>query len=187
MTDLSRLRQQAILRHAAGYVELGELLVETDKPVPAPATRLLLRALATLDELPEGGRSIPAASLLRGEALRALGQWTAALEPLAEVAEGDPQRVEAWLGLGWCLKRLHRLPEAMEALKRGLEAEPEQAILHYNLACYLSLAGDPATSVEHLSKAIALDQRYRDLSEAEPDFDPIRHDPRFVAATDLAL
>jgi hypothetical protein len=75
----------------------------------------------------------------------------------------------------------------MDALKRGLAVEPDQAILHYNLACYLSLSGDPATSVEHLAKAIALDQRYRDLTEAEPDFDPIRTDPRFVAATDLAL
>ena len=187
MTELLRLRQQAILRHAAGYVELAELLVETDKPVPVASARLLRRALDTLDELPEAQRSIPAAALLRGEALRALGHWIAALEPLAEVVEGDPQRVEAWLGLGWCLKRLDRLPEAMDALKRGLAVEPDQAILHYNLACYLSLSGDPATSVEHLSKAISLDQRYRDLTEAEPDFDPIRSDPRFVAATDLAL
>lgn len=186
MTDLSRLRQQAILRHAAGYVELGELLVETDKPVPATAARLLERAVATLDELPEAERSIPAAALLRGEALRALGHWTEALEPLAEVVEGDPQRVEAWLGLGWCLKRLDRLPEAMDALKRGLEIDPDQAILHYNLACYLSLSGDPATSVDHLAKAIALDDRYRGLTEAEPDFDPIRTDPRFLAATHLA-
>lgn len=186
MTDLSRLRQQAILRHAAGYVELGELLVETDKPVPPAAARLLERALTTLDELPESQRSNPAAALLRGEALRALGHWTEALEPLAEVVEGDPQRVEAWLGLGWCLKRLDRLPEALDALKRGLEVEPDQAILHYNLACYLSLSGDTATSVEHLAKAISLDERYRQLTEAEPDFDPIRSDPRFVAATDLA-
>lgn len=186
MTELPRIRQQLILRTAAGYIELGELLVETDKPVPAAAARLLVRALSTLDELPESQRSIPAAALLRGEALRALGHWTEALEPLADVVEGDPRRVEAWLGLGWCLKRLDRLPEAMNALRRGLEADPEQAILHYNLACYLSLSGDTATSVEHLARAISLDDRYRQLTEAEPDFDPIRSDPRFVAATDLA-
>ena len=57
MTELSRLRQQAILRHAAGYVELAELLVETDKPVPVSSARLLQRALDTLDELPEAQRS----------------------------------------------------------------------------------------------------------------------------------
>jgi hypothetical protein len=34
-----------LLRHAAGYLELGELLVEGESPVPPPARRLLERAL----------------------------------------------------------------------------------------------------------------------------------------------
>ncbi len=187
MTDLSRLRQQAILRHAAGYIELGELLVETDKPVPPSAARLLVRALEALDGLPDASRSSPMAQLLAGEALRALGRWQEAITPLSAVVERDPQRVEAWLGMGWCLKRLDRLPEAMDSLRRALESAPEQAILHYNLACYLSLSGDAPTAVEHLTRAITLDHRYRELSEAEKDFDPIRSDPRFVAATHLAV
>lgn len=187
MTDLSRLRHQAILRHAAGYIELGELLVETDKPVPAASVTLLDRALAELRLLPDSARSTPGVQLLEGEALRALGRWREALAPFAAVVERDPQRTEAWLGLGWCLKRLDRLPEAMDALRRGLESAPEQAILHYNLACYLSLSGDAPTAVDHLSRAISLDGRYRELTEAEKDFDPIRDDPGFVAATHLAV
>jgi Flp pilus assembly protein TadD len=187
MTDLSRLRQQVILRHAAGYVELGELLVEHDKPVPPSATRLLFRAVEELERLPDSVRSTPAAQLLEGEALRALGRWEAALLPLGGVVERNPQSTEAWLGLGWCLKRLGRLDEAMDALRRGLESVPEEAILHYNLACYLSLTGDIPTAVEHLTRAISLDGRYRELTEAEKDFDPIRHDPLFVAATHLAV
>ncbi|RLS33669.1 MAG: tetratricopeptide repeat protein [Planctomycetota bacterium] len=187
MTDLSRLRQQAILRHAAGYIELGELLVETDKPVPAAAQTLLLRALATLGELPDSSRSMPAAQILAGEALRALGRWQDALQPLSEVVERAPQRLEAWLGLGWCLKRLGRLPEATDALRRGLESSPQQAILHYNLACYLSLAGNSQSAIEHLAQAINLDSRYRELTEAEPDFNPIRSDPRFIAATHVTV
>jgi tetratricopeptide (TPR) repeat protein len=187
MTDLSRLRQQVLLRQAAGYIELGELLVETDKPVPASAARLLVRALETLDGLPDGARSTPVAQLLAGEALRALGRWQEALGSLSSVVERDPQRLEAWLGMGWCLKRLERLPEAMDSLRRALETAPEEAILHYNLACYLSLSGDTPTAIDHLSRAINLDGRYRELSEAEKDFDPIRSDPRFVAATHLAV
>ncbi|NBP82058.1 hypothetical protein EBU58_15380, partial [bacterium] len=68
----------------------------------------------------------------------------------------------------------------------GIQASPRQPILHYNLSCYLSLAGEVPTAIEHLTKAIALDRRYRDLTQVEPDFDPIRSDPRFVAVTHLA-
>ena len=187
MTDLQRLRQQMLLRHAAGYIELGEMLVGSDEAVPASAERLLLRALATLGDLPEDARGDAVALLLEGEALRALGKWQQALEPLRRVVAEDPARVEAWLGIGWCLKRLERISEAIEALRHGLETAPEKAILHYNLACYLSLARDAALATDHLARAISLDGRYRDLSGDERDFDPIRHDPRFVAATHLSV
>lgn len=187
MTDAQRVRQQMLLRHASGYIELGEILIEADEPVPASAERLLLRALATLGELPEAARGDAVAWLLEGEALRALGRWQEALVPLGRVVEEDASRVEAWLGIGWCLKRLGRLTEAIEGLRRGLETAPEKAILHYNLACYLSLARDAATATEHLARAISLDGRYRDLSGDERDFDPIRDDPRFLAATHLAV
>ncbi len=187
MTDLSRLRDQSLLRQASGYIELGELLVENDRPVPAPSAKLLARALDLLARLGEPARSAPMTLLLRGEALRALGRFEEALEPMRSAAEREPERLEAWLGMGWCLKRLDRVAEAIDALRRALDSAPEQAILHYNLACYLSLVGDATTAVEHLARAIALDARYRDLTEAERDFDPIRQDPRFLAATHLAV
>jgi hypothetical protein len=37
MTAMTRLRRQAILKQASGYIELGELLVEADRPLPASA------------------------------------------------------------------------------------------------------------------------------------------------------
>ena len=187
MTAMTRLRRQAILRQANGYIELGELLVEADRPVPPSARRLLDRALELLAELPEPTRSLPGTKLLEGEALRALGRWSDALAPLWSVTAGEPERLEAWLGIGWCLKRLGRLDEAIAALEQGLEAAPLQPILHYNLACYLSLGGGVQAAIEHLTRAIAIDGRFRDLTEVEPDFDPIRTDPRFVAATSVTV
>ena len=183
MTVMSRPRRKAILRQASGYIELGELLVEADRPVPASARRLFDRALGLLDSLPEPARTLPEPKLLEGEALRALGRWTEALAPFRLVTDEDPARIEAWLGLGWCLKRLGRLDEAIA----GLEAAPRQPILHYNLACYLSLDGSVQAAIEHLTRAIAIDGRFRDLTEVEPDFDPIRADPRFVAATSVTV
>ncbi len=182
-----RVRRQMILRHAAGYIELGELLADGEGPVPPSARRLLERALDTLAELPAEARSHPDASLLEGEALRALGEWERALAPLTRAAEAAPGRLEAWLGLGWCLKRLGRLPEAIRMLERGRDASPKQAIVLYNLACYQSLAGDVPAAIEYLTQAISLDDRYRDLTGTEADFDPIRTDPRFQAATHVTV
>jgi hypothetical protein len=42
-------------------------------------------------------------------------------------------------------------------------------------------------AIDHLTKAISLDDRFRDLTGEERDFDPIRGDPRFVAAVHLTV
>ena len=187
MTAMPRHRRQAILREASGYIELGELLVRPDTPVPPSAERLLHRALGLLALLPEPTRSTAIAKLLEGEALRALERFDESLVALRLVAEQEPKRLEAWLGMGWCLKRLGRLDDAIQALEQGLSASPKEPILLYNLACYHSLAGRVQAAIEHLTKAISLDDRYRDLTGAERDFDPIRQDPRFVAVTHVTV
>lgn len=182
MDTLSEARRTKLLATAAGSIELAELLVDGERSPPESARRLLRRALGTLRELSASERGDPQALLLEGEALRALGEWQAAVEPLGAAAAGAPARIEAWLGLGWCLKRLGRLDDAITALERGRTRSPHQPILMYNLACYHSLAGNVPAAIENLTQAIALDARYRDLTGSERDFDPIRSDPRFVAA-----
>ena len=179
--------RQIVLRRAAGYLELGELLVEADAPTPSSAMRLLERSLEEIRQLPDEVRQGALASLIEGEAMRAMGAWSAALVPLGRAAMFEPKRLEAWLGLGWCHKRLGRLSDAIRALETGLKAAPGQPILLYNLACYHSLAGDVAAAIDHLTRAIAIDARFRDLTGTERDFDPIRSDPRFVAATHMVV
>lgn len=178
---------RVILRRASGYLELGELLLEGEAAAPPTACRLFRRALAELSLLSEADRRDAAAALLEGETLRALGEWEAAIPPLTRAAHATPAHLEAWLGIGWCLKRLDRLDEAIGALAEGLAAFPDQPVLHYNLACYHSLAGNVPTAIDHLTRAIAIDDRFRDLTGQERDFDAIRSDPRFVAVTSVAV
>jgi tetratricopeptide (TPR) repeat protein len=183
---MNSVGQQHLLRQASGFLELGELLLAPDQPVPTASLPLLHRALSTIEAIEPPLRQEPETMLLEAETLRALGHFEAALPLFRRAAATVPKRIEPWLGIGWCLKRLNRLDEAIEKLREGVDASPRQPVLHYNLACYLSLAGNVQPAIEHLTKAIAIDRRFRDLTQVEPDFDPIRSDPRFVAVTHLA-
>ena len=59
--------------------------------------------------------------------------------------------------------------------------DPNESLLRYNLACYLSLAGQKRTALAYLSQVFAADPVYRELIATESDFDPIRCDPEFQA------
>ena len=71
--------------------------------------------------------------------------------------------------------------------EEAVVVEPTEAITHYNLACYLSLAGEKARSLAHLAEALVLDPTYRALVDDEPDFDPIRSDAQFQAITSIIV
>lgn len=169
MTSRERVRQKQLERQAEGYLELG---------VP----RLALEALARLRGPAEWG---PHALFLKGEALRSLTRYAEALVPLGRAAQLDPGHVAVWLAMGWCYKRIARLDLAISALERALEVAPADALLHYNLACYHSLAGNKRRALSYLTHAFALEADYRALVDSEPDFDPLRADPDFQALTRL--
>ena len=60
-------------------------------------------------------------------------------------------------------------------------------MLHYNLACYWSLARNRTLALRYLSRALEIDGNFRDLIADEPDFNPLRHDPEFVALTSVIV
>jgi len=155
------------LRHAEGYLDLG---------LPQQALDALLR-------LGDLAKSDPQALYLLGEAYRALERYPEAVPPLETAVQAGLREVPVWLALGWCYKRTARLDRAVQTMEQALILEPHAALLHYNLACYLSLAGKKDRALEHLSRALELDAQYRHLVDSESDFDPIRSDPEFQALT----
>ncbi len=180
MAASDRIRRQQILREAEGYLELIGLFGESWAPPLDARRRLATQALSVLDRLSETFAAGAQAQLLRGLILRAAERFEEAVEPLRKVAESEPHRIDAWLALGWCYKRTDRLPQAIDSLEQALAADPAaQAIVHYNLACYWSLAGNPNQALRYLSRAFSMDSQFRSLAESEPDFDPIRSDPGF--------
>lgn len=165
MSASNRIRIQRTLREAEGYLELS---------MPQTALDLLAR-------LADPGTFRGQKLYLTGEALRSLDRHAEAVLVLEEAADLLPSNVHVWLALGWCRKRIGRLDLAIGALERAEEVSPEEAIVHYNLACYWSLAGKKQLALRYLSRAISLDAQFRNLLDSESDFDPIRAEPEFQA------
>ena len=119
------------------------------------------------------------ASFLKGETLRALGRLGDALKPLEVAASLRPTDIGVAIALGWCYKRTHRLAQAIDSLTRALRDHPAVPLLHYNLACYWSLANNAGKALLSLARALELDPEIRPMIACESDFDPIRGNPEF--------
>jgi Flp pilus assembly protein TadD len=144
-------------------------------------------ALDVLSQGEDGDHHSGHLLFLRGEALKELGRFEEAIEPLRRASEVAPSRIPTWLSLGWCYKRVGRIDLAIESLEEAISVEPKEALIHYNLACYWSLAGNKRRALQFLSQAIDLNESYRDRVAGEADFDPIRSDPAFRALTSVIV
>ncbi|MCO6457289.1 MAG: hypothetical protein J5I93_18480 [Pirellulaceae bacterium] len=181
MTRSTSIRRQQQLREAEGYLDLVLALSDRWPPRPAVRDRVAQRALDILEQLePQRWRRADVA-FLKGLALKCLERHSEAAEVLLRAAGLDPENCQILLALAWCQKRCGRLDLAIRALERALEIDASLSILHYNLACYWSLAERPARAVEYLSHALELEPKYRQLIADERDFDPIRNHPDFQA------
>lgn len=184
MATTDRIRRQQIrqlVREAEGYLDLISVLAEAWPLRADVRDRVAQRALDTLGRLPQTVTDRATPLLIRGQAYRAMERYADAVPLLEEAATLDKDNLTTHLALGWCYKRLGRIDLAIEALQNARVAEPEEAIVYYNLACYWSLAKNKEQVLENLSRALAIDANFRDLIDGEHDFDNLRSDPDFQA------
>lgn len=165
--DLRDLKKQKRLLDAAeGYLMLG----------------LTEQALASLDQIPNDAGDqavVAAADALRAEIYRGLGKFAEALEACERAIAVRPRDTSLLLLMGWCYKRTDQLRRAITALETAARIDPRQAIIPYNLACYLSLDGQRDSALQNLARALRIDTSYLNQIPDEPDFDPVRDDPEF--------
>jgi Flp pilus assembly protein TadD len=163
MSRINRDRVRRLLDEAEGYLMLD---------LPG-------RAVDILESRSDWATMQFEASFLKGEALRTLGRHREALKPLEVAASLRPNDTGVALALGWCYKRTNRLAQAIDSLQRALRAHADDPLLHYNLACYWSLAGNSVKALDALSTALELDPELRSLIADESDFDQLRGNPEF--------
>ena len=186
MATHTRIQRQ-LIEEVAGYLDLATVL--TDRyPLSKPSRdRIANRALETLRRLDEETQKSALGLHYEGQAYRVMERYTEAIGPLNAAKEADPENINVLLTLGWCYKRIDRIDAAIEALEDALAIKQDEAIILYNLACYWSLAREPRQALFYLSRAFDQDPDYRDMVADEPDFDPLRDHPEFLAIMDVIV
>ena len=76
-----------------------------------------------------------------------------------------------------------RYADALEAVRGALEHMPDHAGLHYNYACFATLAGDTGDETfDHLRRSVELFPPFREQAPRDDDLAAVRDDPRFEEA-----
>jgi tetratricopeptide (TPR) repeat protein len=176
-----RIRRQQSIREAEGYLDLAMGFADQWPLTAELRIRLAQRALDALAPWSESTSQRAQILYLTGLAYRAMHRYADAVPHLKAATELEPENTFVWLALGWCYKRIDHLDDAIQSLESALAADRQEAIVHYNLACYWSLAGNADRALSYLSQSFDIDPRYRELVAEESDFDPIRDLPDFQA------
>jgi tetratricopeptide (TPR) repeat protein len=92
----------------------------------------------------------------------------------------EPSPWESWLE-ALPHHRAKDYPRAVEIMTRALDAHPDNANVLYNLACVEALAGDKATALTHLRRAVELEPRAREWARSDSDLASLRGEPEFPA------
>ncbi|HUJ10466.1 MAG TPA: tetratricopeptide repeat protein [Verrucomicrobiae bacterium] len=101
-------------------------------------------------------------------------------EPLmAKLAELNPLDSATWINLAYIRRRTQSLDAAVSTLQRAFDANPRNALAHYNMACYRAVQHREAEALELLRNAVHLDPKLKAIAKSEPDFSQLREMPAF--------
>lgn len=62
-----------------------------------------------------------------------------------------------------------------------VERRPDDPVAHFNAGCFAARAGRSDDAIEHLRRAVELNDRVKELVATDGDLDSIRDDPRLAA------
>ena len=119
-------------------------------------------------------------------ALKSAALWQAnrlqEAEPfIAQLAELHPREAGIWINLAYIRRRTQSLAAAVETLQHAFDANPQDPLAYFNMACYRAVQNRPGEALELLKNAFQLDPHLRALAKAEHDLDSIRYLPEFHA------
>jgi tetratricopeptide (TPR) repeat protein len=178
----SEIAQAQILVDAGRPAEAIPILDRVLRRQPNDARALFLRSTARLltDDLPGGRADLDRvlvldpknrqAWLTRAGMEIAETRYGPALEALRQAEALDPAAADNHLNIGAVQLLQGQLPEATDRFRRYLAAQPEAAEPFFLVAKNFAAAGYAGMAVEHLRRAIELDERWRVRARTDPSF-----------------
>jgi tetratricopeptide (TPR) repeat protein len=91
----------------------------------------------------------------------------------------EPRGWEIWAPLA-PLYGAGRYAEVAQALRAAVTEHPQYGMLFFNLACCESLLGQTADALDHLRRAIALSDGFRENARSDEDLVALRTEPAFI-------
>ncbi len=146
------------LGYAEGYLALG----------------MKAQAAEALSQIAEAERAASPVLVLSLAVHTERGDWPNAAEVGAILCEREPGVHWHWIQWAYAVRRSKSLDAAKEILMRGVALHPQEAIFHFNLACYEAQLGRLDDARVLLETACALDGSYVDLAKTDADLAPLR-------------
>ena len=103
-------------------------------------------------------------------------RWKEAILVGRTLCRECPDLPQAFLHTAFCLHENGETPEALKTLRSGPNSLQQDALFHYNSACYLAVMGYDNEAREALRTAFALDDKLRENARTDKDLQSLwRH------------
>ncbi|RYD74533.1 MAG: hypothetical protein EOP84_19775 [Verrucomicrobiaceae bacterium] len=146
-----------LLRAAQGWIELG----------------LPQEAWNELQQVPPEEQNRLEVMLLSLDTLQTLKRWAECAVLGKEAADIYPDCGAIYLVTAYAIRRAQSLPAARDFLLRAESVLAEEAMFHFNLACYACQLGDVPEAERRLGIAFRIDPKYRLQALEDEDLRPI--------------
>lgn len=131
-------------------------------------------ALEALEEALAEDPTFTRAQTAKANALTMLGRTEEAVALCDAVIARNPRLGLAFTTKASALHRAGRTAEALENYRRGVELAPDEALVHYNYACYWALEGNEEGCERELRRALELDPGSKPKAATDEDFVSVR-------------
>lgn len=106
---------------------------------------------------------------------------------LEAALKGDAENFDVLSELGNIYTRTGRYWEGLEIDRKLARLKPDNPVVHYNLACSLSLLGEIDGALEELEASFNLGYREYNHIISDPDLENVKKDERFAGLVERYL
>ena len=142
---------------ACGYAELG----------------MFHEANEQLEKIDPFLRAAPEILALRIEIYCGLEKWELMAELAKRLTEFEPDNPQWPVSLAYATRRANSIEAAKEILLNAERKFPKEAVIKYNLACYLCQTEDIENAKNYLKKAFEIDSACRITALDDKDLKPL--------------